>query len=515
MYTTSQQGICLIRPQYVLPLEHLSGAYSSPPLGLAYLSGTLKSLGHSVKTIDSIGENLDQYNRFTTTTSILSVIGLTNIEIIEKIPPDSAYIGISLMFSNEWIHHKHLVNDIVKSFPHSKVILGGEHTTAEYERILMECPGIYACARGEGEQVIAEICAGHDRSLISGIAYIEDGKIVINDNKPRLKSIAKIPWPSWEGIPLESYLDKKLGYNSPQGKRSVPMLASRGCPYQCTFCSNKSMWTTRWVPRDIDDLMEEIKFNLLHYKMEHIEFHDLTAVINKQWTIDFCNRLIKEDLPLTWSMPAGTRSEALTEDVLSLIFRSGCKRMTYAPESGSEETLRKMKKKVDLTKMIISIRAALKLGFNVKVHMIMGAPKQKKREVLESFIFLFKLAIYGVHDASCFAYSPYPGTEDFEYLKAKGKIVIDSNFDEILANNVYNSYKNIKSWSDDIPKQLLIFLTLGGSGFFYFFQFLFRPHRLITVFYRISTKKSFTTFELAVSSFLYGFMRTRKKKLKG
>ncbi len=514
MNNFSQKAICLIRPQYVLPLEHFSGAYSSPPLGLAYLSGTLKSIGHVVKTIDAIGEDLDQYFKFSTSSSTLSVIGLTNEQIIQSIPKDSDYIGLSLMFSNEWIHHKHLVNLIIKDFPYSKVILGGEHTTAEYERVLDECPGLYACVLGEGEQIIADICSGTERANISGIAYIEQERLILNENRPRLKSITKIPWPSWDGIPLENYLEKKLGYNSPQGKRSVPMLASRGCPYQCTFCSNKAMWTTRWVPRDIDDLIDEIKYNLRNFNMEHIEFHDLTAVINKQWTIDFCRRLLEEDLPITWSMPAGTRSEALSKEVLSLIYQSGCKRMTYAPESGSEETLKNMKKKVNLKKMILSIRTALKLGFNVKVHMIMGAPKQKKREVLQSFYFLLKLAFYGVHDASCYAYSPYPGTEDFEYLKKNNQIIIDDNYDELLANNVYNSFKNVKSWSEHIPKQLLIFMTLGGSAFFYFFQFLFRPYRIITVIYRISTKTSFTTFELAISSFLYGFMRDRKKTIK-
>ena len=513
MSSHAPKNIFLLRPQYVLPLEHFSGAYSTPPLGLAYLVGVLRKQGHQVTPLDAVGEDLNRFHEFKRNKTRLSVIGLTDEEILNRVPKDSEIIGISLMFSNEWIHHKHLVRKICKKFPKTKVVLGGEHATAEYERILNECPDIYACALGEGEETLLDIASGTAREEVAGIAYQEDSQVKVNPRRPRINNISEISWPDWQGIPLESYLEKKLGYNSPQGKRAVPMLASRGCPYQCTFCSNNLMWTTRWVPRDIEDLISEIKFNFNNYQMEHIDFHDLTAIVNKEWILNFSKRLQEESLPITWSMPAGTRSEALTKEVLESVFKSGCKRMTYAPESGSEETLKRMKKRVNLDKMKQSIKQALKVGFNVKVHMIMGSPRQTKAEVLESFIFLFKMAFIGVHDASCFAYSPYPGTEDFNYLKEKGIIKVDDEYDEILANNVYNSFKNIRSWSEDIPKELLIFTTLGGSAFFYFFQFLFRPHRIFIVFYRIFTNKCFTTFELALSSFLFGFMRTRKKAI--
>jgi radical SAM superfamily enzyme YgiQ (UPF0313 family) len=513
MLESPSKHIFFLRPQYVLPLEHFSGAYSTPPLGMAYLVGTLRKAGHKVTPLDAVGEDLNRFHEFRKNKTTLSIVGLTNDEIIERIPKDVDIIAISLMFSNEWIHHKHLIKEITKKYPDKKVVLGGEHITAEYQRVLEECPNVYACALGEGEETILEIAKGLSRKETMGIAFLENGQVNLNPRRPRIKNISELSWPDWDGIPLENYLEKKLGYNSPQGKRAVPMLASRGCPYQCTFCSNNAMWTTRWVPREVDELIEEIKFNYKTYQMDHVDFHDLTAIVNKKWILEFSEKMIKENLPLTWSMPAGTRSEALTEDVLELVFKSGCKRMTYAPESGSEETLKRMKKRVDLSKMKRSIKAALKIGFNVKVHMIMGSPQQTKKEVLESFIFLFKMALLGVHDASCFAYSPYPGTEDFTYLKEKGLIKIDEEYDEILANNVYNSFKNIKSWSEDIPKELLIFTTLGGSAFFYFFQFLFRPHRIFIVFYRIFNNKCFTTFELALSSFLFGFMRTRKKSI--
>lgn len=514
MHKPQSKSIFLLRPQYVLPLEHFSGAYSTPPLGLAYLCGTLRMHGHDVKPIDAVGEGLNYFHKFRTGSSDLALVGLTNDEILDRLSTSADIIGISLMFSNEWIHHRKLVSLILNKFPKAKVVLGGEHVTAEYVRILNEFPNLYACVIGEGEDTILDIASDVRREEMSGIAYSNGLKIVVNERRARIREISKIPWPDWNGIPLESYLQKKLGYNSPQGKRAMPMLASRGCPYKCTFCSNDNMWTTRWIPRDVDELLKEIQFNIKKYNVDHIDFHDLTAIVNKKWICEFSRKLIDLKLPITWSMPAGTRSEVLTEEVLKLVYQSGCRRMTYAPESGSERTLKRMQKRVDLNKMVNSIRAALRIGFNVKVHIIMGAPRQTKREVLENFVFLFKMAFWGVHDASCFAYSPYPGTKDFDYLKEKGLIIVNDEYDEILANNVYNSFKNVKSWSEHIPDELLIYTTLGGSAFFYFFQFLFRPYRVLIVFYRIITSQCFTTFELALSSFLFGYSRVRKKAIR-
>lgn len=510
----------LLRPPYVMPIGHFSAAYATPSLGLAYIAGALKNdLSLKVESLDAVGEKLESYSSFGCDELGLMVNGLSIPEIISRISPETDLIAVSLMFSNEWIHHRLLIAALIKNFPQAKIVLGGEHANADYEFILKEFPQIFACVRGEGEEtiqaLIKAIRENTPRGEILGIAYCDvDKEIVVTPKRKRIHSLASIAWPDWSGVPLERYLDHGLGYNSPMGKRAMPMLASRGCPYQCTFCSSAGMWGTNWFPRDIDDLVAEIKYYVERYQIDHIDFHDLTAVINKKWTIEFCDRLKKENLGLTWALPAGTRSEALDLEVLTALFESGCRRMIYAPESGSQETLKRIKKRVNLPKMYASIKAALGIGHLVKVHIIMGLPEQTKKEVLQNFLFMAKLAVIGVHDVSCFGYSPYPGTENYTQLVQNKKLNRnEEEYEKVISTNVYNCVKEMRSWSNHIPHSWMIFITIGGSAYFYLLQFMFRPYRIFGALANIFQNRAQTTLELTLYSFFLEFKKWCKLQI--
>lgn len=520
--THEETNVVLIRPPYVMPIGHFSAAYATPSLGMAYIAGALKERDHTnVFCIDSVGEKLQSYSSFGHDELGLMVNGLTVSEIIERIPKNAHAIAISLMFSNEWIHHRLLVAEILRTFPNTPIILGGEHSNADYKNILSEFPALYACVRGEGEETFLELIdsvqSHKPRSEIAGIAYQDLGKIVVTTKRKRIRELATIAWPDWSGVPLERYLDYGLGYNSPMGKRAMPMLASRGCPYQCTFCSSAGMWGTNWFPRDIDDLVHEIKYYIKRYRIDHVDFHDLTAVINKKWTLAFCERLKEEALGITWALPAGTRSEALDKEVLQALYESGCQRMIYAPESGDEVTLKRIKKRVNLAKMMSSIKEALSIGHLVKVHIIMGLPEQTKQEVATNFFFMTKLAFIGVHDVSCFGYSPYPGTENYDQLVQGGQLDRDQNqkeYEEVISTNVYNCIKEMRSWSAHIPHSWMIFITIGGSAYFYLLQFIFRPLRIIQVFKNIFNNKARTTLELTLYSSLLEYRKWIRNKVR-
>ncbi len=520
--TPNKKHVVLIRPPYVMPIGHFSAAYATPSLGMAYIAGALKAQENiHVEAIDAVGEKLKSYSSFGRDELGLMVNGLTINEIIDRVPKNADLICVSLMFSNEWIHHRLLISELLSKFPEVPLVLGGEHPNADFPYLLKEFPSVYACVLGEGEETIIDLInhlgSETDRSTIEGIAFSCDNQIIRTPKRKRIKELRTIAWPDWSGVPLERYLDYGLGYNSPMGKRAMPMLASRGCPYQCTFCSSAGMWGTNWFPRDIEDLISEIKYYIKRYQIDHIDFHDLTAVINRKWTISFCQRLKEENLDITWALPAGTRSEALDSEVLQALYESGCQRMIYAPESGDQETLKRIKKRVHLPKMMSSIKDALRIGHLVKVHIIMGLPEQTKKEVLNNFIFMTKLAFLGVHDVSCFGYSPYPGTENYEQLVKSGKLDRHKNSDEyeaVISTNVYNCVKEMRSWSDYIPDSWMIFITIGGSAYFYLLQFIFRPFRIIGVTKNIFNNRARTTLELTLYSSLLEYRKWISSKLR-
>ena len=105
------------------------------------------------------------------------------------------------------------------------------------------------------------------------------------------------------------------------------------------------MWTTLWNVRDPEDVYNEMKLYVEKYQITNFDFYDLTAIVKKKWIVDFCNLLIKNNLNVIWQLPSGTRSEAIDGEVAPLLKQAGCRNLSYAPESGSPEILKLVKKK--------------------------------------------------------------------------------------------------------------------------------------------------------------------------
>src|SRR6476620_3967712 len=124
----------------------------------------------------------------------------------------------------------------------------------------------------------------------------------------------------------------------------MPMIATRGCPYQCTFCSNPEMWTTRWYAREPGKVLDEIQLYMDKYAATNFDFYDLTAIVKRSWIIQFTNEILTRKMKFTWQLPSGTRSEAIDDEVSRLLYASVCWNMSSAPESGSPEVLKRIKK---------------------------------------------------------------------------------------------------------------------------------------------------------------------------
>ena len=315
---------------------YVSAAPAVPPIGLAYVAASLQRAGHEVQIIDATGEAIDHLVAIDRSGRTLRR-GLTDDEILNRIG-DADVIGFSLMFSQDWPVTRSLIGKVRARHPRSILIAGGEHFTAEPVGALQSTPGLDYVLVGEGDRVVCDLMEHLEGTrAIEDIpgAYFRNGRDVrASSRMARVRNLDALPWPAWDLVPLENYLAHGHGWGVDRG-RNMPINATRGCPYQCTFCSSPSMWTTRWVARDPADVVAEIKHYIAKYGASNFDFQDLTAVIRKTWIVEFCQRLLAEGLSITWQLPSGTRSEALDEEVLRLLVRSGCTNITYAPESGS------------------------------------------------------------------------------------------------------------------------------------------------------------------------------------
>ena len=470
--------ICLIRPATITTATAV-GEDAAPPIGLAYVAAALRVEGHDVQIVDALGEALDRYHRIADLPTGLRH-GLTDDEVLKRVPLTTQIIGVSAMFSLEWPFTRDLVSKLRQLLPHAFFVGGGEHITALPEYSLQDCPALDYCVLGEGEDTIVELAnvleAGADVCSVKGLVLRDDGGFKNTGSRNRIRTVDKLPRPAWDLVPIGKYLDSGAMTGVNFG-RSMPILASRGCPYQCTFCSSPAMWGTLWRIRPEEDVIDEMEDYARRYNASNFDFYDLTAVVKREWIKRFTNILLDKRLDLSWQLPSGTRSEALDAEITGLLYKSGCRYANYAPESGSERTLVSIKKKIKKGRMLESMRAGVKNGLNIKANMIFGFPDESLHDIWKNYIFLGQMALAGINDVSVFPFSPYPGSELFRQLQTQGHVSLDDKYFYSLSQ--YTDSKYIKSYCDKIGPNALRALCLGGMAFFYAISFTIRPWRFV------------------------------------
>ena len=468
-------SVCIVRPPLAVSKWN-QVTVVNPPIGPAYVAGTLREGGHKVSLIDGIGLGLDE--RHPADGDIL-IYGLALSDIVNRVPDDAKIIGVSCLFSVEWPMCNELIELLRRRHPKALLVGGGEHLTALPEYSLKTSP-LDVIVNGEGEETMLAVADSYlgrafDPATISGISYKDnDGNIYTNKPRGRIRDLDTIPWPAWDLVPVDDYMDRNLSFGVNRG-RSMPLLASRGCPYQCTFCSNPAMWTTRWNVRSIDPLLEEISYYQKRYRATNFDFYDLTAIVKKQWIVEFCRKLIDNKMDFTWQLPSGTRSEVIDEEVSKLLYEANCKNLSYAPESGAPRVLERIKKRIKPERMVESIRSSVRLGINVKTNMMIGFPGETYSDIWSSFRFITKVALAGSHDLSYFAFAPYPGSALFTELQKQGKITLNTDFFDALRS--YSDPSKSVSYSEHISDRSLKYLRVLGLLLFYFVSWLRWPLR--------------------------------------
>ena len=505
--------VVLLRTPMVVP--KMSQAFSiCPPLGLAYVAAALQKADYEVRSIDALGEGPFQRIVYEKNKNFINV-GLSTQQILEHLDREKFdVLLVSLMFSHDWPVSKSIIKDIKKKYPDILLVCGGEHITASPEFCMKDCPEIDICIFGEGEETSVELLntLRKKKSLftVNGIVFKSSGKLHRNPNRARINKIDDIVWPAWNLFPLETYLSNGFGYGVNTG-RSMPMLISRGCPYQCTFCSSPQMWTTKWQARRPDCVLDEMEHYIKKYKAQNFDFYDLTTIVRKDWILEFCKKLIEKNWNITWQMPAGTRSEALDDETLGLMVESGQRNISYAPESGSKETLQKIKKKIKIDTMKSSIKSALSKNMNVKLNLMMGFPHETHKDIFQTLKFIKDAAVMGVHDAYIACFAPYPGSELFDELHKSGKI---SNMDDEYFLNLtsYSDLLHSYSYSPHLSNRMLTFYRLGGMLMFYTVSFILHPKRIFRIFSNVIKKREESRLDMALIQLIDRFKSTKKKR---
>lgn len=477
--------ITLINHQGLKTVSGLQIQTPSPSIGLAYLGAFVKKHGYEYTAIDACGEALDQIRPYQGNyTEPIMVQGLTVDQVVMRVPANTRIVGFTCLFSHCWPLVLDIARELRPRFPDAVFVAGGEHPTALPEGVLAS--NLFdVVVRGEGEETFLEliecIYAGHDWRHIAGIAYATpDGQVVATAARRRMTAIDDLPYPDWDAWSLEAYIaaHQVTGVNL---GRSMPILGSRGCPFECSFCSNPEMWTQRYLMRHPSRLVDEMQYMKARYKVMGFTFMDSTFIVNRQKTLDFAHELVGRGLGVTYQLPAGTRCEAFDQELATALDQSGLRNFAFAPESGDEGTLKAIKKQVSLRRLLNAVRFVLRTNMTVACFFVIGFPEDTRAGMRRTLRLVRKLAIMGVHDVTISKFTPYPGTAYFRQL-FPGK-AFDASAEEL--RSVISFYSNTgKSYTPGVSSQELYFRMLWMYVNFYVLSFAIRPWRVVRNFWQ-------------------------------
>lgn len=407
----------------------------SLPLGLAYIASTLRKAGHDVSVLDAVGEAPDQVTSGPRAKLVL--LGLHVQQIVDRLDPNADAFGITNMWSFSWMVVRDIIRAIKTKYPEKPIVAGGEHFTGLPEYSMEQSPIDYIVT-GEGEDGAVEVFGAIERkasidevSKIAGVWYRSaQGKPTKTLGvRERKKNIDEIPWPAWDLFKIKAYDEARLVTGIKFGM-TVPIFATRGCPYQCTYCSSPNMWTTKWYARNAKDVVDEIEHWHKTYGANNFPFHDLTAIIKKDWIISFCQELGSRPFhkDIVWQLPSGTRVEVIDDEVASWLAKVNGKSLNYAPESGSQETRKRIKKQMKDESLIRAVKAATKYRLNVAAFFVAGFPEDTPQDLKQTVKLARKLAYHGISDMAFGFFFPIPNTFLYHQLLKDGRIKLDDDF---------------------------------------------------------------------------------------
>jgi len=468
-------NVTLIRPPAYS--VGLMGAQLVPFLGIAYIGAVAREAGHKVDIVDMCGEDIV---RTEVVRGKYVAYGMPFSALQSRLN-HSEVIGFTCMFSQDWVFHRELIQYVRKLYPESVLVAGGEHISALPEYCLDDCPALDICVTGEGEEVFVRLLdileKGGDLSEVPSLLYRSSDKRVYHrtPRAGRIKEIDKISLPAWDLTPMENYLSRELNYHIRRG-RTIPMLATRGCPYKCTFCSNSNMWGNPWVARNPKLVVDEIEYYISYYKANNFVFSDLTAVVTSKSIVDMCNEIINRRINITWQLPT-LRTESVDYNILELMYRAGCRELDFAIESGSKEVLISVNKRSNPDKIFSLIKDALNVGMNLSSNIIIGLPQEGFREFLKTYGLIIRLALRGLQELNVFPFIPYPGSKLFSNFVADKRIKLcDGYFLNLFG---YADLSKSISWSQHFGPRTLGFMRLILFINFYGLMLISHPSRIV------------------------------------
>jgi len=379
-----------------------------PPMGVLYLASVLREEGHGVRLVDA---DMDALN---------------SSEVLRAISDyEPKVVGITM--NSLQARPAYEIADLIRAEnPGAKIVVGGPHPSALREKILKKSRSIDAVVYGEGEATFSELARAFDeeRDLehIKGICFRDGDEIVANEPRDLIADLDSIPMPA---LDLAEPIRRYPGAYPVGGRSSIQVMASRGCPFNCTFCSNP-VWRNKVRFRSPESILAEVEMLAESFKVGEVFFQDDTFNLKRDWFEAICSGIIERGLNkrLVFKSPFRANERLLDQDLLRLAKEAGFWMIFYGVESGNQDILNSVKKNLKLEEIERAFRLTKRAGIRTYASFMVGNLGESRRTVADTIRFAKKIDpdYYGFAIAT-----PYPGSEFYD--RAVEKRYIDPEFD--------------------------------------------------------------------------------------
>ena len=353
------------------------------PIGLAYLAAVLEKADYELALIDCQALEIDH-----------KMLGAK----LASFKPD--VVGITSV--TPFIQSTLLAARVAKeTCPNAPVILGGPHATFLDSQILSENSDVDIIVRGEGEETLLELLlnlsyAGNLHN-VSGISFRKNEEVVRTANRPFIQNLDELPYPAYHYFALSKYQFF--------GRRILPILTSRGCPFQCSYCVSSRMVGTAFRARDPNKVVDELEWLKNEQKAGTFSFYDDAFTYDQRRAIKICDEIRKRRIGIPWDCQ--TRVDRISREVLVKMKEADCQLVSFGAESGCQKILDAVNKRTTVEQNEKAIKLAKEVGLSVAMSVVIGYPSETAESLQQTFSFIKRAKPDYVY--LCLA-TPYPGT---------------------------------------------------------------------------------------------------------
>jgi radical SAM superfamily enzyme YgiQ (UPF0313 family) len=390
--------------------------YSSPPLGIAYLAAVLKQNNFDVSILD------------------MHIQALNPEDIIAHYRKEEPRI-VALSATTPTFPNAVKIAKLIKAWNEKTIIvLGGVHATClPDECVTFECFDYIVV--GEGEFTMLELANSIiHKSIeiedINGLVYKVGNKTLATKPRRRLEDLDLLPYPARELLDVNAYYQKGS------------IISSRGCPYQCNYCSCAAISGHTYRVHSVDYVLNEVEFLMNHYDIKYFDFHDDTFNLYPERVFEICRKIKERQLRFHWG--CFCRVVNFSYEIAQAMKDSGCNVIQFGVESGNQKVLDSIKKKISLGEIERAVAAAKRANIqSISCGFIIGHAQDTEESINQTIEFGINLSKIGANNLTISMLTPYPATEVYNNLGKNGIKLITKNWEQFLFSRVVIETQNI------------------------------------------------------------------------